>query len=290
MVNVQPEILVTILMLVSLSTSKTIPQQSCPMEKVKIICSNIENVNWKVIGDQLTCEGDKSIKSTVAHSNVSSVVRTTKVKNHNAFLSEITAINIEYAAVNFIPYGIGSKFENLKALQIESCGLLSVNKGNLKQFGSTLELLSLPYNKIISIDADLFEYNPNLEAIWLNDNPIRHIDAEFFATSVDNLYSLEFFADINSVDCKTTFDTSTEWYHEIEWDSQKCTDVAAKLETENLINDKKACLLASIANSKSEIITHLESPYGTGAEVRAEVMRQISTGYNKMACKILKIC
>lgn len=53
--------------------------------------------------------------------------------------------------------------------------VMSVTKGNLKEFGDSLVYLSLYSNKLKSIDADLFEHNHNLKSIWLLKYPIRHI-------------------------------------------------------------------------------------------------------------------
>lgn len=107
-------------------------------------------------------------------------------------LADITGLNFYDATVKFIPSGIGRHFVNLKVLHIVYCRLLSVNKENLKEFGNSLEYLSIQSEsiKLISTDVDLLECNPNLEDIYLNDNPIRHIDTEFFA-NLKNMRSLK---------------------------------------------------------------------------------------------------
>lgn len=175
---------VTFFCLVALSQLTN--SQSCSSVKVEvvIICSKVETFDWMAIGIALTCSGDHhSITSTFSRSSVTFVVHSNKSEATN--LAEITGLRITGATVKFIPSGIGSKFINLKTLGIWSCGLLSVKKENLKEFGNWLEEVNISLNKLKSIDTDLFEYNPNLKVIFLNDNPIRYID-EFF-TNLKNL-------------------------------------------------------------------------------------------------------
>lgn len=168
--------------------------------------------------------------SSVVHSN-----NKTEVTN----LAQITGLQFERAKLNFIPYGIGNNFSNLKLLIISSCGLLNVNKDNMKDIGNSLELLSLTDNKLIFIDADLLEYNSNLRIIWLYDNRIRHIDPEFFL-NLNKLKSLNV-VDMKPAGCmKQSFYTSKG--HDIatfKWNNDNCTDPAAKLKMKCLINNLK---------------------------------------------------
>lgn len=84
------------------------------------------------------------------------------------------------------------KFESF-SLSLEWSSTYNVKKENFKEFGSSLEHLSLLFNKIKFIYADLFEFNPNLKAIFMHDDPIRHFDTEFFT----NLRALRFLEHVN---------------------------------------------------------------------------------------------
>lgn len=219
--------------------SPMIASQPC-LSEVEIICLEIHNENWPHIGDQLTCNVDESIISIFSDSSVSSVVYSNKSEVMK--LAEIAALQIQDATeVKLIPSGIKRLFPNLKVLVIHNCDLLSVSKEILKEFGNFLEGLDLPYNKIISIDADLLKYNSNLKGIWLNDNPILHIEPEFF-TNLKNLKNIER-VDFRSTNCMHyVFDTS--YGHNIStfmWKNEKCTDSTARIETQNLISNYK-CL------------------------------------------------
>lgn len=186
---IRPRVYLLILCLVSLLSPPTQSRHITSEENLGLICTNIRHEGWWLIGTVVTCYGKISITSTFSDSTVSSVVHTNGSKVAN--FEEITALNIYGPTLtNFIPSGIKSQFPNLKALQISDCGLFSVNKENLKEFGKALGHLDLSYNLLTSIDGDLFQYNPNMKVISLNDNPIFHIDSEFF-TNLKSLKSVE---------------------------------------------------------------------------------------------------
>lgn len=104
------------------------------MERVEIICALIQNDEWDFIGPLLTCSNEEElITSHFSGSSVSSVVYSNKSEVTD--LAEITALNFTYATMKFIPSGIKSYFINLKVLRISGCGLMSVNKANLKEYG-----------------------------------------------------------------------------------------------------------------------------------------------------------
>lgn len=237
-------------------------QTSQCQNDVQIICSQIEeNSPWDVIGSQRQCKGHKSIKSIISGSSVSSVVHNgLEVSN----LVKITALNIDSATVEFIPFGIKKHFPNLKALHISSCGLLSVNKKNLKELGNSLEALSLTWNKLVSIDADLFQYNPNLKAVWLYNNPFRHIDPEFF-TYLKNLRNLAVVSLTNAGCIDQEFDkqkgdnlSAFYWFHQL------CTDSTAKVHTQNLITG------TSISVQDDKIKMEISEIRRENAELRRE--------------------
>lgn len=253
-------------LLVTFGTSSLVISQYCSnkIEKIEIICSSIEKANC--CGSQLTCDGGNSIKSTFSDTSVSSVVHNnnSEVKN----LPQITALTINHATVKFIPSGIGKQFTNLKVLFIRSSGLLSVNKNNLKEFGSSLNFLDLYENKITSIDADLFEYNPNMEVIALDGNPFRHIEPEFFT----NLKKFR----VERIDIRSRdgciyqhFETSSG--HNIatfKWNNEKCIDSTAKLETviQYVINNDFKCLHENINNLKVKMIEHNQNTAKTSIQ------------------------
>lgn len=148
-----------------------------------------------------------------------------------ANISQIKALYIVSATVKFIPYDIKAKFPNIEAITIDMSGLLSVNRDNLKEFGSSLEYLVLSNNLITTIDADLFSYNPNMKFIYLDFNPIQNIEAAFF-TNLMNLKQVGYVY-FQHVGCMNQY-FNTESGHNLasfKWNNAGCTDRKAAIDT-----------------------------------------------------------
>lgn len=213
-------------------------------EKVEIVCWFIaKSYSLAPAGTVLTFYADSSVISTFSDSTVFSVLHSNKTEITE--LSDIKALELSNAKLHFIPHGIRKHFPSLKFLIIEFCGLLSVNKENLKEFGDSLKELYLQRNNLISIDADLFEYNPNLLVFVLDDNPIRHIDPEFY-TNLRNLKKIEVGA-LRSAGCiQNSFNIFRgDNIAYFAWHNGKCNDITAKLETQALVKEKNQTLVCS---------------------------------------------
>lgn len=232
-IKVDIESLQTVLFVVILSSLSSLTvSRSClkPEEQVTIICDRVSFYRFQVIGRLLTCKiSYKSMISTVPECRLSSVVHAngSEVKNIN----EIETLFVNNADVEFLPTGIKNKFKKLRALYIQSSRLLSITKENLKEFGGSLEFLSLPDNNIMSIDSDLFEYNANVKVFSLNRNHIYYIEPEFFT----NLMRLKNLQNVNlqSIRCMNQEFDSTQGHiiETFKWDDHKCHHGSVKIET-----------------------------------------------------------
>lgn len=79
-----------------------------------------------------------------------------------------------------MPKLIGKSFPNLIFIEFIDCDLIELNKNDLQQFGANLESINLSGNSLTKLNAGLFEFNPNLDHIKLNSNPLKMIEIEFF--------------------------------------------------------------------------------------------------------------
>lgn len=209
--------------------------------EVEIICRRIRHVPY-IDGTDFVCEcyADTSLSSVVPGSLVTSVVNFYRLAIPEKVLSKLEAININQAMVKFIPTGIKSRFTSLKALGITSCGLLSLKKEDLREFGDSLDLLALDDNLLTSINADLFEFNPNLRAISLGGNPIRYIEPRFF-TTLSRRKQVKLLT-IGSPEgcihqkCCTLekFGTNPKTFS---WIDAECNDKSARVQTQKLLNE-----------------------------------------------------
>lgn len=253
-------------------------QQDCPMHKVEIVCASFGSL-MKI----LVCIGDRSASSTIPGSSVSSIVHTDRsdMTDH----PQIEGFYIKRGSIKFIPTGIRNKFSNLKLLMIDETGLLRLNKENLKEFGTSLEILGLPFNKLISIDADLFEYNLNLKTMWLHDNPIRHIEPAFFA-NLKNLRNPQYI-DLVSAGCMSQLFHSGSVHDiaKLEWMNQNCIDDSARNETHNLINDA-LCWEAQVLRIPEQIIEHTNEIDQASTARFEEMERKLNTRIDSLEKKL----
>lgn len=224
--------------------------ESCDSNTFEMICDEVSKNNYFGLGYVLRCKTSNlnisdsdSLLSLVKHNNKSEIT-----DNY-----EIMGLTIHSSSVKFIPNGIKSLFPNLKALNIGSSGLQCVTKKDLKEFGDFLVNLDLEGNEITSIDADLFDYNTNLIYISLSENAIKHIDTGFFE-NLRKLNNVER-AYFDSAGCMNQeFDTLDDGsMTTFKWKSEKCTDLTAKVETQNLImNGKFKCLEGKTSKAKMQ--------------------------------------
>lgn len=248
---------IVLLILITLSPVVIVQPRDCSIVyNVTNLCSSVSHRSYIIVGTLLTCVGDNSTISEYPGISVTSVFDTSK-NSTITNLENIQGLFIAKAPLfKFIPSGIKRIFPNLKAIIIESSGLLCVNKEDLKEFGSSLQYLELFRNLLTFIDANLFEYNQNLTFINLSFNPLRYIEPAFF-TNLKIIKSLEQIH-LNIVGCMDQY-FATASGHNIKtfiWSHEGCSDESAKTEMQNFINNE-AC---------SEVKSNI-----TSAEVNHEV-------------------
>lgn len=105
-------------------------------------------------------------------------------------LSGYTNDNVSYLLimnqnVPFIPRGITNLFKNLRAIDHASSQLASISAIDLQQF-PRLEYLGLFRNDLLSLDGDLFIFNPLLKVLSFTENRIRNIGYDLL-TSLNDL-------------------------------------------------------------------------------------------------------
>lgn len=113
----------------------------------------------------------------------SEVTAETFVGEHigNRTNDDVTSVVIIDSVCKKLPNGLGEVFKNLLVLNINpgwECHRFmfrELTKENLKQFPK-LECLLLWHSEFKNLPKDLFEFNKNLKAIWLNQNHIQSIE------------------------------------------------------------------------------------------------------------------
>lgn len=104
--------------------------------------------------------------------------------------NKVEAVHISSFICQFIPIGFGKYFANLEVLHIEKSGLKSINKFDLYGM-KKLNGLFLNENKLLALDADIFDFTPEIKYIDVSKNLIFHIDAVILS-SIKNLKQFNF--------------------------------------------------------------------------------------------------
>jgi hypothetical protein len=107
----------------------------------------------------------------------------------------VRAVWIELQTVHFLPTLSSLLAQRLEALAVHECRLRVIVREDLEQF-SRLREISLPSNDLQWIAGDLFDFNPELQAVDFQDNKLRFIGANL----LDSLARL-WRADFRSVEC-----------------------------------------------------------------------------------------
>lgn len=87
---------------------------------------------------------------------------------------DVRAIAINEILLKSIPSKLAKAFENLVALELVKCGLVGIEKKDLKPFPQ-LKDLWLGHNKIRVVPQDLFECSLLLEVVSFKNNEIKHV-------------------------------------------------------------------------------------------------------------------
>jgi len=82
--------------------------------------------------------------------------------------------------LKFFPQSITKFFKNVRDVTIRNTKITAITKEDLKIFGEQLRRLTFEKNNLEVIDADLFDYTPNLEYISLTNNKIKHVGSGIF--------------------------------------------------------------------------------------------------------------
>jgi hypothetical protein len=86
----------------------------------------------------------------------------------------VEGFELRTSRVNSIPRNLSEQFKNLKAMDFTNSDILTLSAGDLQQFPELVTFV-VWMNKIISIDGDLFMYNPKLRLIDFDDNLLENV-------------------------------------------------------------------------------------------------------------------
>lgn len=125
-----------------------------------------------------SCAANNSVLTTSADNREISKVQGQHLSEKNNY--NVKVFQSDNKEIKFFPRKITKFFENVETVLVNDGNLQEITKHDLEQFGAKLIRLMLSRNRIEVIDADLFEYNKNLETFYIDDNKIKHIETSAF--------------------------------------------------------------------------------------------------------------
>lgn len=155
-----------------------------PMAAAITINCNFTEVGFAHLGSQYTCQV-QNLQNATADTSVDGINGVhTDGKSHD----DVTALATSNQNSHFMPKRFEKFFKNIRGIIIYKSGLKFITKEDLKPF-PMLKTLYIIENKLTVIQPDLFEFNPKLTFIELNDNRIRSIAPGTF-DAIDDLEEL----------------------------------------------------------------------------------------------------
>lgn len=164
-----------------------------------VFVCDFTQVEWPIIGRQYSC-GIKKLEFVESQYDESGNLRDPDrfevAGVHESNKSNDDVIGFEFVnqtcrevfldRYRYRLQSVGDYFKNLQALRLHKLGFKWISKSDLGSF-PMLKFLDLSENKVAVIEPDLFEFNPKLKFINLDDNRIR----SFPLKALDDIDDLE---------------------------------------------------------------------------------------------------
>lgn len=221
--------------------------QSCEFNEVKVTveCSEVKSVSFDINHKFLTCESTSS-DLTVIEFKVE--VANVKISNKS-----MEALSIKNAAkMNFLPTGIKNFFPKLKALEVENCGLIHIDRHDMKELGADLLFISIKKTEVFALGGGLFECNPKLESVIFAENPLSYIDPQLFT----NFKKMKSLSHVKFKKCNCMFSnyhvndiidlTGRREIASYNWDVHKCNDISTQLRHMDQFNQRETFINKNI--------------------------------------------
>ena len=85
----------------------------------------------------------------------------------------------ESKIIHYFPNGIEKTFKSIAFIRIHSCELKEIHQSDLKPFPKLTEL-HLAHNEIEILEQGFFDFNPDLEMTYFDNNKITQISPNIF--------------------------------------------------------------------------------------------------------------
>lgn len=142
---------------------------------------------WTTVGQAyycdatFVCSGSQTIVESVRGSHALG-------KSH----FDVNAFMVENKVLKRLYKGIENFFPNIIAIHIENSRMEEINADDLKPF-LNMTRLTVPSNKLVSIDGDLFKFTPKMQFIHFQNNLIEYVQENLLSNlNFDKIIDVNF--------------------------------------------------------------------------------------------------
>ena len=122
---------------------------------------------WMLFGNLEECSA-QNVNITSQNEVITSVNGSTEPTN-------LQYLDFYNQNVHYLPKGINKFFPNLKGLAVTYSKLKSLTQDDLKSL-TQLEIVDFSANDLVTLDGDLFEFNPKLKYVNFGHNKLKYVD------------------------------------------------------------------------------------------------------------------
>jgi hypothetical protein len=123
---------------------------------------------WTYMQNAYTCFGNVI---SFVNQNIESIEGNHMTGRTNNNVEGLQLLN---QRISLIPPNLATVFPNLKGLIVTGSDVASVSLSDLRPF-SNLTFFRIIDSKIVSIDGDLFSFNPNLKFVGIESSPVQNV-------------------------------------------------------------------------------------------------------------------
>ena len=148
-------------------------------------CSFNSNTGYAIIGKVYQCEVQNSL---TVKSRDDLVIESAKGAHASLkTIDDVISFQAYNKGVEFFPRGLEKVFKSLRSIYIHFSKIQEVNQADLKPFPNLI-YFQIRESEIRFIEDGTFDFNPNLEVIWLTGNKIFHFDLNVFKNLIKISY------------------------------------------------------------------------------------------------------
>lgn len=164
-------------------------------------------------------------------------------------LDEVGVLRIENSAnVKFVPARINKMLPKVKKIFIVNCGLIHIEKNDMKQFGNDLILADMSKNHLRALQSNLFGHNTQLTEVNFYGNPLKFVDLAILNKInfvMDKKFRVAAFD--GCVSYKFDYRGSSNY------DNEKCNDAGEKQQNLQLVQRRAEFFMREFNSTNTEM-------------------------------------